>query len=577
MSIDGGNLYDFIVVGAGPAGCTLALRLAKSRKKPRVLLVEAGGKNDLVESRIDGERWLHKATLPGCNWQSSTVPQTGLGGRVLKYDRGKGLGGGTAINYSYWTIGPASLYDEIAEVVGDDEWRWLNAQARFKRLESYHSEASDVPAASDLYLNPKADNHGAEGPIQVGFPAVWEASLKNEIDIWIKNGGAKRNLDHNSGDPIGMAVCASSAYKGKRSTAADTLLQAPDNLTILTDASVAQVIFEARKAFGIQTLAGEKYRASCEVLLCAGSLGSPQILMHSGIGPFAQLSRWDLALLQNNKNVGEHLRDHLYVPFTWEREEHTSERSKYYKSKEAQANARTQWEKDGTGPLAEFACTAGIGSLQLESMFSTSEYRYLQEDAKLRLKERATPMYEICLGSPTAKYFQDPENTRAASTIIIVLLGLQSVGAVRLQSPDPAMPLLFDPHYFSHPFDRRLAIEATRALLEVSEKEEFKKDTLRRSAGPESMAEQDILEYWKQTSGTAWHACGTARMGRSEAEAVVDKDFKVFGVQSLRVIDLSVIPFLPSMHTQTMAYLVGLMAGDKLVFEYAMDDNEPNV
>ncbi|KIW93463.1 uncharacterized protein Z519_06068 [Cladophialophora bantiana CBS 173.52] len=560
--------FDFIVVGAGAAGAILAARLANSKQRPSVLLVEAGGKNDSKDVRADADRWLHRM-VPSMNWGYKTAPVKGFDGNIVDYDRGKGLGGSTAINFSVWTLGPRDDYDEVARLVDDEEWSWNNVQKRYKRLESYHATAPDVPDDAKRYLDPSPKDHGYDGPIKVGFPKVWEPSSKTLMDIWYAN-GTKPNPDHNSGDPIGLAACISTAYKGVRSTSADALVGAPSNLHILVDTEVAQVTFDGTKATGIKTIEGRLIQADKEVILSGGALDTPRILMHSGIGPVDELSSFNIPIVQANENVGRHLKDHHHVTIPALRAHHTTERTRFYKSKELQAAARAAWEKDGSGPLSEYACTLGIGYLKLESLYDTPEFQALPKEDQDHLRKPTVPHYEIILNGPWLPNFLDPENAQAGTNVFVFALNQKSTGSVRLQSSDPKQPLIFDPNFFSHHFDKRVAVEATRDVLKVMKSPEFQNDTLAID-GPKSESEDDILAFWRANSASTWHMMGTARMGKDEGSAVVDKNFKVFGVENLRVADMSIIPIVSNNHTQTTAYLTGLTAADKLAREYGLD------
>lgn len=536
--------FDFIVVGAGTAGAILAARLANSKQRPSVLLVEAGGKNDSKSVRVDAERWLHRMN-PAQNWGYSTVPIKGFDGAVLDFSRGKGLGGSSSINFSVWTLGPKDDHDEMARIVDDEEWSWKNVQQRYKRLESYHGALPDVPDDFTQYLDPKEEDHGYDGPIKVGFPRVWEPSVKALMDVWLAN-GTKLNHDHNAGDPIGLAMAISTAYKGVRSTSADALNGAPNNLHVLVDTEVSRVIFEGTQAIGVATFDGGTFHANKEIIISCGALDTPRILMHSGIGSADQLQSFGIPLVKANANVGQNLKDHHHVVISIAREDHTSERHRFYRDKELQTAAKAQWEHDGTGPLSEYATALGIGYLKLESLFDSPEFQDLPEEQKAFLQKPTVPHYEIILNGPWLPNFLDPENSGAGTAIFVFLLNERSTGSVRLQSSDPKVPLVFDPNFFSHPMDKRVAVEATREVLKVIKSPEFSKDTVAMVEAPKSESEVDILEFWKKSSGVSstWHMMGTARMGKDENTAVVDKNFKVFGVENLRVADMSVIPIV---------------------------------
>ena len=512
-----------------------------AKKRPSVLLVEAGGRNDSKAVRVDAERWLHRM-FPGMNWGYQTAPIKGLDGKVISYDRGKGLGGSSAINFSVWTLGPKDDYDQVARLVDDKEWSWEKVQQRYKRLESYHGGAADVPEGIKQYLDADPKNHGYSGPINVGFPKVWEPQGKELMDIWYAN-GAKHNPDHNSGDPIGLSLCISTAYKGVRSTSADALADAPNNLHVLVDTEVARIVWEGTKAVGISTFDGQTIYANQEVVLSAGSLDTPRILLHSGIGPADQLKTFDIPIVTANDNVGANLKDHHHITIPAVRTNPKDERTQYYKSKELQAAARTLWEKDGSGPLSEYATTLGIAYEKLDNLAELPEFQALTKEEQDHLLAPTVPHFEYALNGPWLPHFLSPDTAEAGVTIFLFLLNQRSTGSVRLQSSDPKQPLIYDPNWFSHPYDRKVAVEATRKTLKIMNTPEFQKGTVVID-GPKSDSEEDILAYWRVNTESTWHMMGTARMGKDASTAVVDKNFKVFGVENLRIADMSVIPIV---------------------------------
>ncbi|RVX72147.1 hypothetical protein B0A52_04745 [Exophiala mesophila] len=540
--------FDFIIVGAGASGALLAARLANTASRPSVLLVEAGGKNDSPSLRAD-------------------EPIEALNNRAIGYDRGKGLGGSTAINFSCYTIGPKADHDEIARLVGDDEWKWENAHEQYKRIESYDDQ---IPQGYEKYVAPQLEEHGHDGPIKVGFGRVGEQSAQDLMDIWLAN-GAKPNLDSNLGDPIGVSLVWSSAQKGHRSTSADALTGAGTNLHILTDNQVARVIFDGERASAIETLDGTHYFADKEIILSAGSVDTPRLLLHSGIGPRDQLQEFNIPVVRHNGNVGQHLRDHLHAVFSYERAEHTGQRHKFYRSKELQAKARAQWEEDGTGPLAELGVVLGIGWSKHEAIYNSKEFQELPADKQQFLRDPTVPHSEFILNGLHLDHIVNPEGSRAGTTVFLFLMNQQSAGEMRLTSADPSIPLKFFPNFFSHPYDRRAAVEATRDMLKVINSPEFQRDAVAVQKAPKSDSEEDILSFWRESSNTTWHMMGTARMGLNEDEAVVNNEFKVFGVNRLRVVDLSVIPHAVNNHTQTTGYLAASIAADKLVSQYGLD------
>jgi choline dehydrogenase-like flavoprotein len=368
----------------------VATRLAESLKRPNVLLLDAGGRNAEKSLRIDGDRWLTFMMNPEMNWSYKTTPQSSLKGRQISYDRGKGLGGSSSINFSVYDIGPRDDFEEIGRLAGDEAWAWKDAQQRFRSIESYHGEVSK---AYQKYLKPFPENHGTRGKIQVSFPQKWERSLPHTLDL-LEESGMSMNLDINSGDPLGWGPCPSSAYDGIRSTSADMLFGGPENLTIVTEATVRRIIFNHKTAIGVE-LEGRSYYASKEVIVCAGALDTPKLLMLSGIGPSEELQRHQIPLLHDLPFVGRGLRDHIHITMVLRREASMSDRPAYYRNPEAIAAARAQWEKDQTGPLAEYGVGFAIGFMKSERIYQSAEFLALSPEVQRHMMAPTVPSFEF--------------------------------------------------------------------------------------------------------------------------------------------------------------------------------------
>jgi len=540
--------YDFIIVGAGPAGSSVAWRLANSKKAPSVLVVEAGGDNSNQDLRITGERWITRFR-PDLNYSYKTVPQRHVNDREIEYDRGRGLGGSSSINYCAYNIGPKDDHDEIARLVGDDDWKWENARERYKRIESYHGFPPEIPSGMNKYLSPKPEDHGKSGPINVGFSTKWEPTTTQMLDVWAQS-GYKFRADLSDGQGLGLTIAPSSSFNGVRSTAADMLVNGPSNLHIKTDDGVHKVLFEGKRAVSVQTLSGQIYRASKEIILSAGTLDTPKILMHSGIGPVDQLHKFNINITHANNAVGQNLVDHFHIGPAWVRRSANPERLAWFQaSPSVKAAALEQWKTDKTGPLAEILVNVPIGFFKSPAVFKSKEFHDLPEDRKAHLLAPTVPSYEIIPDGPCLEYFVDPSNTPELVGVGVFVMNQQSRGSVTMQSADPKVPLLYDPNFLAHPFDRRVAIEATREVLTVMEGPAMKKDLLGPSAitgTPKSSSEEDILEFWRNHLMSTWHMTGSCKMGKEEGDrAVVDAKLKVFGVDGLRVADMSVVPFVP--------------------------------
>lgn len=227
----------------------MAASLARSARHPNVLLLEAGGSNGDRNLRVDGQRWTTFQNN-GMNWGYKTTAQDHCNDREIDYSRGKGIGGSSAVNFGVYSVGARGDYDEWARIVGDNAFEWERMQERFKSLETFHG---DIPAGIDKkYANPKASDHGASGPLHVGFASEWERDIPELLDVF-EQAGYPLNPDHNSGNPIGMSVIVNSAHRGRRSTAADLLVPLPDNLTVVVDAPVQRLIMKDKKAVGVES------------------------------------------------------------------------------------------------------------------------------------------------------------------------------------------------------------------------------------------------------------------------------------------------------------------------------------
>ncbi|KAL7628389.1 hypothetical protein AAE478_002591 [Parahypoxylon ruwenzoriense] len=551
------STYDFIIVGG-----------KSIFSKPSVLLLEAGGKNDDKNLRVDGQRWTTFMNKE-LNWGYKTSPQEHCDNRELDYSRGLGLGGGSAINFGVYSVGARHDYDEWADIAGDEFFRWEHMQRRYKDLETF-SDA--LPAGIDRkYAAPKAEHHGTSGPLKIGYAAEWEKDVPELIDTFEK-AGWPLNPDHNSGNPIGMAAVINSSYGGIRSTSADMITPAPSNLTVLTGATVQRLILEGKKAVGVESN-GNKYYASKEVILCAGSLDTPKILMHSGIGPADQLNKYQIPVVHDLAPIGKGLRDHMFCPLVHTRTETSTTRASFYGDEKAMEDALEQWKKDGTGPWAKYACETGIGWFKLDNLASYKEFQELPANEQKYLLQETIPHFEVFTHFPVHWIIPGfPKEALNYSCILVFYYNAQSRGEVTLQSSDPSVPLKFDPKFLGTPFDRKVAIEALRKALSFTKHEAYAKDSIAQLAGPKSESDEDLLDYWVKNIGSSWHMTGTAKMGKpGDADAAVDSSFRVKGIEGLRIGDMSVVPVLASCHVQAVAYVTGVACAERLAQEYGLN------
>ncbi|OJJ36942.1 hypothetical protein ASPWEDRAFT_170444 [Aspergillus wentii DTO 134E9] len=560
--------FDFIVVGSGPSGSAIAAGLANAAQRPSVLLLEAGSKNEDRSLRVDGKRWLTFQNQD-MNWGYKTTPQEDCNNREIDYSRGRCVGGSSAINFGVYSVGARDDYEEWARIAGDDSYKWTNIQARLKALETFHGE---IPAGLDAkYAAPKAEDHGSSGPLHVGFSKEWERDLPPLLDVF-EEAGFPLNPDHNSGNPIGMSVLINSSFKGLRSTAADLVAAPLDNLTIVADAPVQRIILEGKKAVGVESN-GKQYLASKEVILSAGSLNDPRILMHSGIGPADQLEKFNIPLVHSSPAIGQGLRDHCFCPLVTTRNEGSNDRKAFYGDKQAMETALKQWEEEGSGPWSKFACELGIGWFKLDKLTASQEFKDLPADEQKYLLQETVPHYEILTHFPVHWFIPDfPDDALNYSCLLVFFFNAQTRGEVTLQSADPNAPLRFDPKFLAHPYDRRAAIEALRDSFRIAKHESYTKDNVAQLAGPKSDSDEDLLEYWRQNISSSWHMTGTVKMGKvGDADAAVDPDFRLIGIENLRVADMAAVPVLVNCHVQAVAYVTGATCAEKLIKEYKLN------
>lgn len=289
--------------------------------------------------------------------------------------------------------------------------------------------------------------------------------------------------------------------------------------------------------------------------------------MHSGLGPRKQLETFQIPVSKDIPAVGQGLRDHMFCPLVYTRKDGDTDRAPFYGSQQAMDEALEQWKKDNTGPWTKFACELGIGWFKLPALVSSEEFKALPSAEQDYLNRETVPHYEIITHFPIHWFIPGfPQENLNYSCLLVFYGNAQSRGEVTLQSADPALPLKFDPRFLAEPFDRRAAIESLRDAFRFVKYEGYAKDNVAMMAGPAGDTDEELLAYWRQTISSSWHMTGTLKMGKvGEEDAVVDNDFKVIGIEGLRVADMSVVPVLVSGHTQAVAYVTGMTCAEKIL------------
>ena len=519
---------DYIIVGGGSAGCALAARLSEDRNV-RVLLLEAGGADRHPLYHMPAG--FARMTKGIGSWGWDTVPQKNLGGRVLRFTQAKVIGGGSTINAQIYTRGNARDYDAWAEEEGCTGWAYRDVLPYFRRAEHNERFADEF--------------HGTDGPLGVSVPVnplpISEAFLRAAQQL-----GIPYNPDFNGARQEGIGHYQVTVRDARRSSAAVAYLRPArgrPNLAVRTGVPTLRVLVEHGRAVGVEAWvngARETIRAAREVILSAGAIGSPRLLLLSGIGPAAHLRAVGIDVVHDLPGVGGNLQDHLDLYAIAEcTGDHTYDG--YLKPHRA-AWAGAQYLLFRKGPVAS-------------TLFETGGFWFSGTDA-------AWPDIQFHLGLGSGIEAGVPKLRHAGVTVNSAYLRPASRGTVRLASADPAAAPMIDPNYWDAPEDRRRALEGLRVAREILRQDALRPFVLaERMPGHAVTAEADLIAYAHRTCKTDHHPVGTCRIGTG-ADAVVAPDLRLRGLDGLRIADASVMPRLPSCNTNAPAIMVGEKAAD---------------
>lgn len=520
--------YDYIITGAGPAGCVLANRLSED-SDVKVLLLEAGGsdRNPLFHMPAG----FAKMTKGVASWGWETVPQKHMKGRVLRYTQAKVIGGGSTINAQLYTRGNAADYDLWAEEDGCKGWSYREVLPYFKRAEDNQRFADDY--------------HAYGGPLGVSMPV----SALPICDAYIRAGqelGIPYNHDFNGKTQAGVGFYQLTQRNRRRSSAALAYLEPVKNrknLTIRLGAAVTRIVLEGSRAVGVEiaTAKGtEIIRAEREVLVCSGAIGSPKLLLQSGIGPADHLKSAGVTVQHDLAGVGSNMQDHLDLFVISEcTGDHTYDNvAKLHRT----LWAGLEYMLFRSGPVAS-------------SLFETGGFWYADPQAR-------SPDIQFHLGLGSGIEAGVAKLKNAGVTLNSAYLHPRSRGTVRLRSADPAAAPLIDPNYWSDPHDVRMSIEGLKIAREIFDQAALKPFILaEKLPGKQVVSDQDLFDYGCANAKTDHHPVGTCKMGTGE-DAVVGLDLKVHGLEGLRVCDSSVMPRVPSCNTNAPTIMVGEKAAD---------------
>ncbi|MFD0667925.1 GMC family oxidoreductase [Ramlibacter sp. MAHUQ-53] len=530
--------FDHIIIGAGTAGCLLANRLSADPSR-RVLLIEAGRKDDYHWIHIP-VGYLHCIGNPRTDWLYRTEAEAGLNGRQLRYPRGKTLGGCSSINGMIYMRGQSRDYDQWARLTGDARWRWEHCLPYFRKHEDYHGGSDAL--------------HGAGGEWRVEKQRLrWD--ILDAFSQAAQQAGLPACNDFNRGDNEGVGYFEVNQRAGWRWNTAKAFLRPTcygrPNFEMWTNAHVRRLVIErgedgALRCTGVEVWTGSEMvtaRANREVLLSAGSIGSPAILQHSGIGPASLLQSLDIPVLQDLPGVGANLQDHLQI--------------------------RSVFKVQGVSTLNTLASSWwGKARIGLEYAFKRSGPMSMapsQLGAFTRSSpDQPWPNIQFHVQPLSLDAFGEPLHTFDAFTASVCNLNPTSRGTVKIRSQDFRDAPLIAPNYLSTPEDRRVAADSLRVARRIAAQpalapyrpEEWK-------PGPQYQSDEELARLAGDIATTIFHPVGTTRMGaEDDPMAVLDPQMRVRGVANLRVVDAGAMPTITSGNTNSPTLMMAEKAAD---------------
>jgi choline dehydrogenase len=517
--------FDYIVVGAGTAGCLLANRLSADPSR-RVLLLEAGGNDRYIWFHIP-VGYLFLIGNPRADWLFKTAPVAGLNGRSLLYPRGKVLGGCSAINGMIYMRGQANDYDGWAQL-GLTGWGWEDVLPYFRQHEDFFAGADAL--------------HGAGGEWRVEPPRVrWD--ILDRFRDAAEQCGIPKVEDFNRGTNEGSSYFQVNQKKGLRWSAARGFLDPirhRKNLTILTGAEAERIVFDGARASGLvfrHDGAQRRARASRRVVLAAGAVASPKLMMLSGIGDGAQLGEFGIDVQAHRPGVGQNLQDHLQIRPIY-KVRHVRTLNADYANLLKRAWMGAEFALFRSGPLTMAPSQLGV--------FTRSDPRY------------STPNLQFHVQPLSLEKFGEGLHPFPAFTASVCNLRPTSRGEIRLASADPFEAPVIDPNYLATEEDRQVAGESlrlVRRIVSADALKPFAPEEFR--PGPDIQSEADLIRSAGDLGTTIFHPVGTARMGRrDDPMAVVDERLSVIGFDGLSVIDASVMPTITSGNTNSPTLMI---------------------
>ena len=526
--------FDYVIVGAGSAGCVLANRLSAD-PEVSVLLVEAGGRDDWIWIDIP-VGYLYCINNPRTDWCYRTEPCDGLNGRSIIYARGKVLGGCSSINAMVYMRGQKRDYDEWARLTGDSSWNWDAVLPVFKRSEDHWRGASDA--------------HGAGGEWRVEQQRLeWE--ILNSFRTAMSETGIPLTDDFNRGDNEGAGKFEVNQRRGVRLSASKAFLHPVahrENLTVVTEAQVTRLRLQGRRAAGLEFVrAGERQfaEARVETVLAAGSIGTTQILQLSGIGPAALLQRHGIAVAHELPGVGENLQDHLQLRMGF-KVQNVPTLNKLANSWIGKAKMALEYALFRTGPLT-------MAPSQLGGFTRSSP-------------EHVTPNIEYHVQPLTLDKFGEPLHRFPAFTASVCNLRPTSRGHIRIKTAEFRDAPEIQLNYLSTAEDQRVAADSlrlTRRIVQAPALARYSPDEF--LPGPKVQSDAELVRAAGDIGTTIFHPIGTCKMGRADdPAAVVDSRLRLRGIERLRVVDASIMPNITSGNTAAPVMMIAERGAEML-------------
>ena len=520
---------DYIIVGGGSAGCALAARLSEN-KDVRVVLLEAGSR--------DRSPYIHlpvtyyKTTGPQFTWGFKTTEQPHQGNIATPFTQARVLGGGSSINAQVYMRGTPSDYDGWKNEFGCPSWGYDDVLPYFKKAEDNTRLADDL--------------HGVDGPLKVSDQGYTHPLTY----AWLKacqQVGMPYNADFNSGKQAGCGLYQVTNRAGRRSSAANCYLHPVEhrsNLTVMTDAQVLRVLFEGRRASGVEILQGDgtrKIAANREIVLTSGAIGTPNLLMHSGIGDAATLPRHGINVIANSPEVGRNLQDHLDIFLIYELGgPHSYDK---YKKLHWQLWAGLQFALFRSGPITSNVVEGGA--------FWWIDRNDPEPDVQ----------FHFLAGAGVEAGIEDVPGGNGC-TLNAYLTRPRSRGTVSVGNNDPRAFPKIDPNYLSDPLDLANTVECVklgRKIMSGSSLSPYLKQE--HFPGVDVQSQSELEGFVRTQARTGYHPAGTCRMG-SDSQSVVDTQLRVRGVYGLRIADNSIMPKLVSGNTNATAIMIAERAAD---------------